>query len=128
MTLLKIDSLNKEPNPTPKDISIDFVYDEKSYEEIRYNKMMGFESWISNVGGFVGIFLGYSMLQIPEFIASMIAFFHHQKFKMIYGNLMLRNLRSYDIMDANMTVMKEFEKLFLVFRILAKVCSETSKS
>ena len=89
MILLKIDSLNKEPSPIPKDVSLDFVYDEKAYEEIRYNKMMGFESWISNVGGFVGIFLGYSMLQIPEIIVCMITFFHHQKFKMIYGNLII---------------------------------------
>ena len=62
MILLSIDSVNREPNPVPKDISIAFLYAEKTYEEIRYNQMMGLDGWISNVGGFIGIFLGYSML------------------------------------------------------------------
>ena len=38
------------------------------YEEIRYIKALGFENWLSNVGGFVGIFLGYSMMQFPEML------------------------------------------------------------
>ena len=68
MLVLTIDSINYYPNPIPKDISIQFQYTEKIYEEIKYIKAIGFESWLSNVGGFVGIFLGYSMMQFPEFL------------------------------------------------------------
>ena len=85
MILLSIDSLNSEPSPRPKDISMEFIYTEKAYEEIRYDKLMGFEGWLSNVGGFVGIFLGYSMMQVPEFLAYIIGFFQRQKYKLVKG-------------------------------------------
>ena len=68
MLVLTIDSINSNPNPVPKDIAIQFVYTERTYEEIQYTRAIGFESWLSNVGGFVGIFLGYSMMQFPEFL------------------------------------------------------------
>ena len=48
MILMSLDSINYEPTPKPKDISIAFFYTEKTYEEIQYNRMMGFESWLSN--------------------------------------------------------------------------------
>ena len=78
MILMSIDSINYEPAPRPKDISIAFFYTEKTYEEIQYSRMMGFESWLSNVGGFSGIFLGYSMMQIPNFLVWIISLFHQK--------------------------------------------------
>ena len=45
---------------------ITFIYEEKYYEEITYSKDFGFESFWSGMGGFVGIFLGYSMMQFPD--------------------------------------------------------------
>ena len=32
-------------------------------------KNFDFESFVSGVGGFIGIFLGYSLLQIPDLLA-----------------------------------------------------------
>ena len=66
--VLSIDSINNNPIPIPDDIAIKFIYTEKMYEEIQHIKALGFENWLSNVGGFVGIFLGYSMMQFPEFL------------------------------------------------------------
>ena len=37
-------------------------------EEIENSKSYDFESFVSGVGGFIGIFLGYSILQIPELL------------------------------------------------------------
>ena len=85
MILLSIDSINNNPSPEPKDISMAFYYPEKTYEEIKYSRMMGFDGWLSNVGGFVGIFLGYSMLQIPEFFVCILGLFHTKKFIVIKG-------------------------------------------
>ena len=68
MLVLTIDSVNNNPDPKPKDIAIKFIYSEQIYEEIEYRKAIEGLSWISNVGGFVGIFLGYSMMQFPEFL------------------------------------------------------------
>ena len=45
---------------------IKIIYKERYYEEIHYSKGFNPESLLSNVGGFVGIFLGYSMMQLPE--------------------------------------------------------------
>ena len=66
--ILTIDSVNVRPVPEPDDATIKFLYTEKVYEEIEYIRAIGFENWLSNVGGFVGIFLGYSMMQFPEFM------------------------------------------------------------
>ena len=85
MILLSIDSVNSNPTTVPKDIAIDFQYTEKMYEEIVYTKAIGFESWLSNVGGFVGIFLGYSMMQIPDALAYILEFFYRQKDKKLNG-------------------------------------------
>ena len=53
-------------------IAIKFVYKDKYYQEIEYVEDFGFESFWSGIGGFVGIFLGYSMMQFPEFLGTII--------------------------------------------------------
>ena len=50
-------------------VSIMFSYPENYYEEIRYIDSFGFESFGSGVGGFIGIFLGFSFFQLPDFVA-----------------------------------------------------------
>ena len=52
-----------------KDVSlIKLEYRERHYQEIKYAEDFGFESFWSGLGGYVGIFLGYSLLQIPELL------------------------------------------------------------
>ena len=48
--------------------AIRILYLDRYYQEITYSRSFSIESVISNVGGFVGIFLGYSMLQLPEIL------------------------------------------------------------
>ena len=50
----------------PKEIKIKFYYQEQYYQELQYLPDFDLETFISNIGGFVGIFLGYSMMQFPE--------------------------------------------------------------
>ena len=45
-----------------------FKYQDRTYQEVTNSRDFGFESFWSSVGGFVGIFLGYSMSQIPEIL------------------------------------------------------------
>ena len=47
---------------------VKFLYEDQYYIEIKYWQDFGLESFISNLGGFIGIFLGYSMMQLPELI------------------------------------------------------------
>ena len=79
MNLLSIDSINNKPHDVPSDVSIAFYYPEKTFEEIRYTKMMEFVGWLSNVGGFVGIFLGYSIMQFPQLLFYIIEFLYNQR-------------------------------------------------
>ena len=53
---------------------IEIQYLEKYYEEIQQSKDFGFQDFISNLGGFIGIFLGYSMLQIPELLGKLFVY------------------------------------------------------
>lgn len=57
---------DKEEENESEDPMILFRYTESVYQEIANTENFGFESFISGVGGFVGIFLGYSILQLPE--------------------------------------------------------------
>ena len=45
---------------------IRLMYEDSDYEEVTNTKSFDFASLVSGVGGFIGIFLGYSLLQIPN--------------------------------------------------------------
>ena len=42
-------------------------YTELVYQNIENSRGTSFETFFSGVGGFVGIFCGYSIMQVPEF-------------------------------------------------------------
>ena len=50
------------------DHQLKFLYEDNIYEEIENTKSFDLESFVSGVGGFIGIFLGYSILQLPELL------------------------------------------------------------
>ena len=58
--------LDAEGTNNPEDTRIEFTYQEQYYQELWYLPDFDLETFISNVGGFVGIFLGYSLMQFPE--------------------------------------------------------------
>ena len=47
---------------------LEIIYLDKYYEEIKEIRDLSFEDFLSNLGGFIGIFLGYSMMQIPQLL------------------------------------------------------------
>ena len=51
-------------------LDLEIIHGSEMYQEIENVKDFGVESCWSGIGGFVGIFLGYSLLQIPELIAN----------------------------------------------------------
>ena len=94
MVVTAIDSVNNYPNPIPEDIAIRFHYTEKfHYTEIQYSRAIGFEGWLSNVGGFVGIFLGYSMMQFPEFLLLFATHFNSKRRTTWMGKSLFQNLK-----------------------------------
>ena len=48
--------------------TIDIVFKNPTYEEILHVQAFNIESWIGNVGGYVGLFLGVACWQIPDFM------------------------------------------------------------
>ena len=60
---------NKFDNPL-----VMFLYEDREYEEIQNTKAFDLETFLSGVGGFIGIFLGYSILQLPELMGSLTSF------------------------------------------------------
>ena len=71
---------------------INIVYKDNVFQEIRNDKEFTFESFFSSLGGFLGIFLGYSMLQIPDLIHNFSAFLKRSRYpKMMSKYLLFTN-------------------------------------
>ena len=66
--LSKFDRRQSKKGEEPR---ITFLYEEADYEEVTNTRSFDFASFVSGVGGFIGIFLGYSILQIPELVESL---------------------------------------------------------
>ena len=62
--------LDVEDPKTTEGVPIRFIYQEIYYQELEYLPDFDLETLISNVGGFVGIFLGYSLMQLPELLGN----------------------------------------------------------
>ena len=56
------------------DFLIKISYTEDFYQEIENVRDFSFETFWSSVGGFLGIFLGYSVLQIPDLLSYLSSF------------------------------------------------------
>ena len=63
---------------------IKVIYTKATYQHIENTESFNDESFLSGVGGFVGIFLGYSILQIPELLGSVFA--RLRKIKLMESN------------------------------------------
>ena len=50
---------------------ISLFFPEPSYKEIKQVQAYDFESFIGNTGGYIGLFLGYALLSLPAFIATL---------------------------------------------------------
>ena len=85
MVLQTADFINRRPVIAPKDGAIAFYYSNKMFEEINYSKAVEFQNWLSNVGGFVGIFLGYSLMQMPELFICIIELNIRRKYRLLKG-------------------------------------------
>ena len=53
---------------------IKFIYRDRQYEEIKFARDFGFESFWSGIGGFAGIFIGFSLMQIPAVLGNIYIF------------------------------------------------------
>ena len=63
-------SLTPKPrrNTCERGLTLEFNYLEDMYQEVTNHRDFDIETLASNVGGFIGMFLGYSLLQFPQFL------------------------------------------------------------
>ena len=69
----------KDLNQPIADFNVKIIYTENYYQEIANSQDFSLEAFFSGVGGFIGIFLGYSILQIPELLDNFLLFVHGVK-------------------------------------------------
>ena len=62
--------LDVEETEQNEELLVKFMYQEHYYQELEYLPDFDLETFISNIGGFVGIFLGYSLMQFPELLGT----------------------------------------------------------
>ena len=65
--------------------NVTITYKQQYYEEIQYGENFSIESFVSNVGGFIGMFLGYSLMQLPDFLLGFVGTFAMIKKRMSTG-------------------------------------------
>ena len=71
----EIDSKGLQDNNNNNNISswfgITLLFPEPSYKEIKQAQAYNIESFVGNAGGYIGLFLGYSLMCIPGWIRKM---------------------------------------------------------
>ena len=73
-------------NQKENEFNIKVVYIDDFYQEIKDVQEVSFETFFSGVGGFVGIFIGYSLLQIPDVLICIPYFWREMKYPAMIGN------------------------------------------
>ena len=61
-------TFSREEDQLQNQFRIKVIYPETFYQEIKNVRDFTFETFWSTAGGYLGIFLGYSLLQIPELL------------------------------------------------------------
>ena len=64
-----MDMRNAERCSHPGIKNVEIHFKSSHYKEIKQIKDFCLESWIGNVGGYIGLFLGYAICQLPELIS-----------------------------------------------------------
>ena len=52
-------------------LEIELVFKTAAYKEIKQDRAFNIESFIGNVGGYVGLFLGFAIWSIPEIFSNL---------------------------------------------------------
>ena len=69
-----VTSLQRQPYGYSGDsyMYVEFVYMDEHYQEIVNQRDFTLSGFWSSTGGFVGMFLGYSLIQVPDFISMLL--------------------------------------------------------
>ena len=85
--MTSVDLVTKDLPQTNTEFLIKIIYTDDYYQEIQNSRDFSFETFFSGVGGFVGIFLGYSIFQIPELFTEFLSLIRRLKYDPITRKL-----------------------------------------
>ena len=76
-----ITSLQRQPYGYHGDtfMFVEFFYMEENYQEIVNQRDFALADFWSSTGGFIGMFLGYSLMQLPDIIKRIWEWFYGRK-------------------------------------------------
>ena len=93
---------SRELTQRKNEFLLKIVYKDNVFQEITNEKAFTFETFFSSMGGFVGIFLGYSVLQIPDLINNMCAFLKRSRYQAKISKYVWFNFRVVYQRDINL--------------------------
>ena len=83
MTSLPI--VTREVDQSEQQFLVKVTYPVSFYQEIKNIKEFTMETFWSTAGGYLGIFLGYSLLQVPELVQISASYFRNMKLSVFIG-------------------------------------------
>ena len=86
MTSLPI--ITREVDQLEQQFLVKFTYPVSFYQEIKNIKEFTMETFWSTAGGYMGIFLGYSLLQVPELVQISASYFRNMRLSGFIGKLL----------------------------------------
>ena len=83
MTSLPI--ITREVDQLEQQFLVKFTYPVSFYQEIKNIREFTMETFWSTAGGYLGFFLGYSLLQVPELLQASASYFRNMRLSVIIG-------------------------------------------
>ena len=93
-----------EIDQLPHQFYIKIIYAERFYQEIKNDKAFSFVALFSTAGGYLGLFLGYSLLQFPDFLFNAATFLRGLELSGLISKLIHNS--SYSILEYNPRTIK----------------------
>ena len=78
-------TFSRELNQLQRQFLIKIIYPESFYQEIKNVRDFTFETFWSTAGGYLGFFLGYSLLQIPDLLHYCPTYFRNIRLPAVLG-------------------------------------------
>ena len=116
-------TFTRELDQLPRQFLVKLIYTENFYQEIKNVREFTFETFWSTAGGYLGFFLGYSLLQLPDLLHHFPSFLRKLRLISFLSKCLWKfNILLWKIFFS--TITKTFNILLqIIFRILC--CADT---
>ena len=87
--MVSLPIITREMDQSEQEFLIKVTYPVSFYQEIKNVREFTLETFWSTAGGYLGIFLGYSLLQVPELLKISAAYFQNMKLSILIGKFVV---------------------------------------